>query len=416
VLKEFERAYAGKPDVVVSAPGRIDFLNTHQDYKGLPVVGVAVNLRVYVAVSRRSDSKIRVSSWNLAIEGSEHIDSFTLDDIRLIGGKWFGDYIRAGVRVLEGMLPRAGFNMLIVSDIPIGSGLGSSGALLIASLGAISALYDLKLTTTDLAELAYIAEHHVMGIPCGRLDQYTSAFGGAVVINTKPPYNVERLPFTATFAVLDSGIKHSTAEIHPKRQEELSRALRQLLAMDIPESLRALLKPSYYETDWDRLTELEDLIDPYVKLLEPKLRDRILYTLRAHRSTLLALRILRGEFMDINSVAKELDLILRSSSLRRQIEGYDTRTLLGLIMVYQHMLLRDLYDVSLPKLDELVELSVEMGAYGAKLSGAGLGGAVIALVPSRDVGESIIREATRRGLAFRGWVVEVDEGLRVDVK
>jgi galactokinase len=57
-----------------------------------------------------------------------------------------------------------------------------------------------------------------------------------------------------------------------------------------------------------------------------------------------------------------------------------------------------------------------MGAYGAKLSGAGLGGAVIALIPSTSVGELIVREAVKRGLATRGWVVEVDDGLRVDLR
>jgi len=95
--------------------------------------------------------------------------------------------------------------------------------------------------------------------------------------------------------------------------------------------------------------------------------------------------------------------------------GDTNKVLIGLIMTYQHILLRDLYEVSLPVLDELVDLSIKMGAYGAKLSGAGLGGAVIALIPSTSIGELIVREAIGRGLATKGWVVEVDDGLRVDL-
>jgi galactokinase len=414
VIKEFRESYGGEPDVVVSAPGRLDFLNTHQDYKGLPVVGVAVNLRVYVAVSGREDFNVNVSSWNLKIEGLEYRDSFNVNNATLIGGRWFGDYIRAGVRVLTSLYRIKGFNMLIASDIPIGSGLGSSGSLLVASLGALNELYSLKLSVRDIAELSYKAEHDVMGIPCGRLDQYTSAFGNAIVINTRPPYNVERLNLRAQFVVLDSGIRHSTADIHPRRQGELLEALKSLREIEIPGGLARLIKTSYYDTDWEGLAENYHLLVPYIELLQVKLRSRVLYTIKAHRSTMLALKILKGFPVSLEEVAEELQL--EASSVKEYISGYDdaSRALIGLIMIYQHRLLRDLYEVSLPPLDELVDLSIKMGAYGAKLSGAGLGGAVIALIPSTSVGELVLGEAIRRGLATRGWVVEVDDGLRVD--
>jgi galactokinase len=74
----------------------------------------------------------------------------------------------------------------------------------------------------------------------------------------------------------------------------------------------------------------------------------------------------------------------------------------------QHKLLAELYEVSLPRLDKLVEEAIEAGAYGAKLSGAGLGGVVIALAPDRETAEKI----GRRSSAERWWAVQVDEGLR----
>ncbi len=415
VIEEFQESYGEEPELIVSAPGRLDFLNTHQDYKGLHVVGVAVNLRVYVAVSRRDDYNVNVSSWNLKVERAEYRDAFTVDNASLIGGRWFGNYVRAGVAVLRSLHRIRGFNMLIVSDIPMGSGLGSSGSLLVSLLGALNELYGLKLSLKDIAELSYRAEHDIMGIPCGRLDQYTSAYGGAVVIDTKPPYNVERLDFKAQFAVLDSGIRHSTADIHPRRQGELVEALRSLLEMGVPEDLRRFLKLSYYDTDWEGVARSKHMLFPYLQLLQARLRNRILYTIQAHRSTELALRILKGFPVSLEEIARELQLDI--SSVADHISRYDdvNKALVGLIMTYQHTLLRDLYEVSLPVLDELVNLSVKMGAYGAKLSGAGLGGAVIALIPSTSVGELIVKEALKRGLATKGWVVEVDDGLRVDL-
>jgi Galactokinase len=415
IIEEFRESYGEEPDLIVSAPGRLDFLNTHQDYKGLPVVGVAVNLRIYVAVSRREDYNVNVSSWNLKIEGMRYRDVFTVDSASLIGDSWFGNYVRAAVAVLRDLHQVKGFNMLIVSDIPMGSGLGSSGSLLVSSLGALNELYGLKLSIKDIAELSYRAEHDIMGIPCGRLDQYTSAYGGTIVIDTKPPYNVERLDFKAQFAVLDSGVRHSTADIHPRRQRELVEALRSLLEIGIPDDLRRFVKPSYYDTDWERIAENRQMLTPYLQLLQAKFRNRVLYTIQAHRSTELALRILRGFPVSLDDVVRELQIGISSVEEHVSRYGDTNKVLIGLIMTYQHILLRDLYEVSLPVLDELVDLSIKMGAYGAKLSGAGLGGAVIALIPSTSIGELIVREAIGRGLATKGWVVEVDDGLRVDL-
>lgn len=413
LVREFKDAYGRDPDVIVSAPGRLDFLNTHQDYKGLPVVGAAVNLRTYVALSSRSDSIASIYSINLRREGLDYKDIFDMSRASIIGGKWFGDYIRSLTMVLRmrgyGV---SGFNMMIYSDVPMGSGLGSSAALLVASLGGLNELFMLGLSVRDMAEISFEAEHDVMKIPCGRLDQYSSAYGGFIVLRTRPPYDVETLQLGAIFAVIDSGIRHSTADIHPRRQAELNMAIERLrLIIDRPDLLE-ILGENYYETRWDYMDEHH--IAHYIERLEPRLRNRVLYTLRAHRSTLAALEILRRGHIDLEKLSEALRLE------REYVENFVGRyrdrlkASIGLIMLYQHRLLSELYEVSLEALDRLVDLAMSMGSYGAKLSGAGLGGAVIAMVPSRDIGEEIIREAISRGLASSGWVVNIDEGVRVE--
>jgi len=87
---------------------------------------------------------------------------------------------------------------------------------------------------------------------------------------------------------------------------------------------------------------------------------------------------------------------------------------LARIINYQHELLRDYYDVSLPEIEELRNVMLKTGALGVKISGAGLGGCLIGLIPSIEVGEKVISEAISIG-AKAGWIVSPDEGARIGV-
>jgi Galactokinase len=126
----------------------------------------------------------------------------------------------------------------------------------------------------------------------------------------------------------------------------------------------------------------------------------------------LALKVMKGEAVDMELIEHVLEMA------RAEVEGvlssYEWREgMVGRVMTYQHMLLSRYYGVSLPVIDELVDFLVSEGAYGAKLSGAGLGGAVIALIRNGDMAKELLNRASKRGLAVRGWVVDVDEGVLV---
>ncbi|MGC8607107.1 MAG: galactokinase family protein [Vulcanisaeta sp.] len=411
VTREFREFFNEEPTLVTSAPGRLDFLNTHQDYKGLPVVAVGINLRTYIAISK-SQGEFMVASGNLRDDNVNYFDKFSLSGLRLIGGKWFGDYIRALVMAfMKHDYVVNPFRAWIRSYVPIASGLGSSGTLLVALASAISAVNGFNLDRKAVAEIAYEAEHDVMGIPCGRLDQYAAAFGDIVVIETKPPYNVEVLPrLSGAFLVVDTGIRHSTADIHPRRQQEIDEGLSKLLNMDIPGNLRKKLGIHYWEVHWDEIKE--DDMSRFIRELDDTPRRRILYTLRANESTKLALKVIKGEAVDIKDLIKTLNL--SNTEVDSLVSSYDWReTLIGKVMTYQHKLLSEYYDVSLPEIDKLVNFLVSEGAYGAKLSGAGLGGSVIALVRDEDKAKELLGKVLDRGLAHRGWVVSIDSGVTI---
>ncbi|MBS7639047.1 MAG: galactokinase family protein [Candidatus Bathyarchaeia archaeon] len=400
---------------IVSSPGRADFLNTHQDYKGLPVVPVAINLRLYISAKLSGDKTFNVRSVDLERLGEPCMDSFDVGVNDMLGGRFFGNYLRGVVNVLvkKGFGDKIrGMDLTVRSEIPIGSGLASSAALEVAFTELLNHAFNLGLSRKDVAEISFAAENVEVGIPCGRLDQYGSAFGGIIKLDCRPPYDVEPLPFRdLTFAIIDSGIRHSTGEIHPRRQMEINAGLETLMKSNaVPRELKAKLGYRFDQPRWEDIGEEE--IQDYLSILSEPSRKRILFTLRMHRLTMVALRVLRFEGV----TAEDLISNLGEESWRRVQKGPSEEfsyRILGEIMNAQHALLRDLYDVSLPEIDHICDAALNAGAYGAKLSGAGMGGSIIALVKNREIGERVIDACLSEG-ARGGWVSEVGEGVRIE--
>lgn len=397
--------------IVASAPGRADFLNTHQDYKGLPVVPIAIELRCYVAGYKSTDGRLRVISANLFDEGVECLDEAYLHRLELKGGGWFGDYARAVVKVfMDRGVGIHGLHIAILSHVPIGSGLSSSAALEVSIAKLIEGLYNLQLSKKDIAEIAYTAEHDVMGIPCGRLDQYGSSYGGVLKLNTRPPYDVEELPDRGFILVLaDSGVRRRISSIHPIRQAEIDEALRILIdEVKVPVGLASKLGLRYYEPRWEDLSEEE--IKPYLSSIPSKLADRIIFTIRMHRSTMYALSIIKDMMvqpeMYRSIVGDELSSICEP-------DFDDPISVLGCILSFQHVLLRDLYEVSIPRIEEIWFTMLEAGALGAKISGAGLGGVVLGLARSFDEAKKI-RDACLDIGCPSVWISRVGEGAKME--
>ncbi len=411
VFEEHYKLFGKKPYVIASAPGRIDFLNTHQDYKGLPVVSVAVNMRTYIALSE-SEGKSHIISLNLMHEGLPYIDVFSINNLNLLPSDFFGNYLRATLLLFKEKykLRINDLNILIHSEIPIGAGLASSATLIASFIKAIDELYGLGLKQHEIAEDAYIAEHEVLGIPCGRLDQYASAIGGVLIIKTKPPVITEKLPIpNGLFLVIDSGIRHKTINIHSIRQKELKEALEILCSMqELGEGLKQSLCKGIDEVEWEKL-DLR-ILNKYLYKLPENLRNRIVFTIKMNESTKLAIRVLRGKTVSINELIK----VLGDEYFRQYYKSHNMLDLIGLFMNYQHILLRDYYEVSHPFIEEIRNYVLKLGAYGVKLSGAGLGGSLIALTSNYWEAENILKQV-KLVKKVRGWIIRVEEeGVRTE--
>ena len=401
--------------IVVSSPGRADFLNTHQDYKGLPVVPVAINLRMRLEARQAKDGVFRIRSLDLEKLDEQSTDSFSIGINNMLGSKFFGDYFRGVVNMLvkKGLASKLkGMQVTIKSEIPVGSGLSSSAALEVGFTELLNHACNLGLSRKDLAEISFAAENQEVGVPCGRLDQYGVAFGGIIKLECRPPFNVEPLPFKdLTLAIVDSGIRHSTADIHPKRQDDINRGLKALMeSREVSEALKAKMGYRFDEPAWENIAE-EELVN-YLSIMDERARRRILFTLRMQRSTEFALKVLRGEKVS----GKEGGFSLRKDRWKHVKAGSVAERglrILGEVMNDQQALLRDLYDVSLPELENICSAALTTGAYGAKISGAGMGGSIIALVKNEEHCRKVINACLDTG-AKDGWVSKVGEGVKVE--
>lgn len=174
-----------KTKVSVKVPGRICLMGDKVDLLGKPVIGMAINLMMTVKYEERRDRMIEFFSHNT----DERI-KFKLGEpapLNIDLAYWSVLYERLKIHI------RTGFYMEVNSNIPIGAGLSTSAALSIGFIKALNQALNLNLSNRDIAELAYLGENHDLGIQCGRLDQYTEAFGGIVFIHTDENPRVEHL-------------------------------------------------------------------------------------------------------------------------------------------------------------------------------------------------------------------------------
>ncbi|MGQ9515498.1 MAG: GHMP family kinase ATP-binding protein [Thermoproteota archaeon] len=388
-----------------SAPGRVDFLNTHQDYKGLPTVPIAIDKRVRMKARPREDSIICATSKS--VHSEEAYDQFSSERPEYKKRPWWGNYLRAVVNPLADISKKRlrGLDVTIDSDLPIASGLASSAALEVAFAGLMIRANDLEMDAKTIAEICYRAERLELGIPCGRLDQYSSAFGGVILLENRPPFNVEELPKPpGSIVIIDSGIKHSTASIHPIRQSELDLGISQLYEAGWPgDGVERNFIPKHNELIWEKV-DLPSL-DNFLMSIDKTCSKRIKFTILMQRSTTIAIQLLKGEAFDKKSFEEALD--------RDRALPTDRLEIIAEILNYQHELLRDLYEVSHPKLESLRELALSEGAMGVKISGAGMGGSMVAITKYDDADRCVERI---REVGAWATLVRVDEGVKSTLK
>jgi galactokinase len=341
------------PEAAASAPGRANLIGEHTDYNDGFVLPLAVPLRTRIVAARRNDDLGLVASRE---RDDGHIMEYQIGRERR-GQGWI-DYVQGVTWILRAAgYGLGGFELALESDVPLGSGLASSAALLVAMLRTMRDLFELSLDDVTLAQLARRAENDFVGARVGIMDQLCASLGDeshALFVDTRS-LDFERVPFPASLelAVINSGVSHSNAAgEYNTRRSECERACA-LLGVG---SLRDL--------------SIADLAR--VDALPAPLAGRARHVVTENQRVLDTVAVLKSGKLD----------------------G------LGDLLAASHRSMRDDYQVSVGEIDLLVELAdANPDVVGARLTGGGFGGSIIALTPAgkaASAGRAIVAEYRAR--------------------
>ena len=336
--EEYRRHMQGS--VAAFAPGRIEFLGNHLDYNGGMVLGTAINAGIYGLAQPREDDSFRLFSDSF--EGAEINGSIEKLE-KQSGRESWGNYCLGVLKVLQQMnlAPEHGFSLILTTDLPMAAGLSSSAAVELATALCLLQLAERTLPKNELVSLCRKAENEWVGLPCGILDQGTSAFGEAnqvVRIDcAEEAYSTLPLPEGTAFWIFDTGIKHDLVDSHyGTRNRECMDALAALQTLD-PKLLHLAHCPG-------DLLEKAELPENQMKRARHVIGEQA------------RVRMFEEGLRESNS-PEELGSLLRQS----------------------HGSSSELFENSVPELDHLVDLLNEDDeVLGARLTGGGFGGAALA--------------------------------------
>jgi galactokinase len=321
-----ETFFGGAPEAFAQAPGRVNLLGEHTDYNDGFMLPVATPQGTGVALARSQDDQ-------------HHLYSGTLDgnvSFAAKGGsaaQGFGSYIEGCIRLVEARgVEIPPLRIYVTTNLPVGAGLSSSAALEVATLRALRQLLGFELDDVELAQIAQRAEIEYAHVNCGIMDQMASSLcdeRNMLFIDARTlEHRLVQMPAGTELIVIDSGVPRTlAASKYNERRAECEEASRKL-----------------------GVKALRDVTDPQAveQLPEPMRR-------RARHVVLEDLRVLEAA---------------KGVSAER----------FGELMNASHDSLRDDYEVSIRELDLLVEaLRAAPGVLGARLTGAGFGGACVAL-------------------------------------
>jgi galactokinase len=336
LLERFRLTFGRSPEIIVRAPGRIEFIGNHTDYNGGTVLGAAIDRGVWVALAQRADRQ-----WNFASAQKDGVVRVNADDFtKRTGADSWVNYPLGVIEALRafGLGTPTSFDYLASSDLPLGAGLSSSAAIELSSALAFSRSVGPEPSRELLVKASRHAENHFVGVPCGILDQGVSGFGRKdhlVYIDCRGPrFETVPLPSGVQFWIFNTHTKHALVDgLYAARHRECMEAARALgvgLLVDAPagalEAARGKISP-----------------------VAEKRARHIIDEIARVAATVAALRA-----GDLAAVGKLLTASHRSS--------------------------QTLFENSTPELDFLVDaLTAAPHVHGARLTGGGFGGAVMAM-------------------------------------
>jgi galactokinase len=339
----------------------VNLIGEHTDYNDGFVLPIAITQRTAVAVRRRDDRVVQVSSQHSPLVAEMSLETASAEELRdwpayPLGVVWA--IADSGADLSQA----TGLDIYIDSEVPIGAGLSSSAAIECAVAVALRDLWSLEFSDADLARLCQRAENVAVGAPTGIMDQSVSLMakeGHALFLDCRS-LDVEHVPFD---------IDH----------EGLS-----ILAIDT--------QVKHANNDGGYASRRSSCETVAAALGVPALRDVNLQMLEDHRHELDEVDYRRARhIVTENQRVVETVNTLKSEGARA----------IGELLNGSHASMRDDFEISCDELDCAVDAAIEAGAIGARMTGGGFGGAAIALIERDRVDE--VTEAVKRAFSDAGF-------------
>jgi len=353
--------------ISVSAPGRICLFGEHQDYLGLAVIAMAINLRITITGVQRED---KIFHLYLPDINSEE----WIDPTGEIIYQHRRDYLRSSINVLKriGVKFERGYDCTVHGEVPINAGASSSSVLVIAWLKFLleAAGLEERNDLEQIAKLGYAAEVLEFKEPGGMMDHYLASFGGVLYIDCQQPFTVYPMNVALKGFVLGNSLE-------PKGTTEILGNMK----TDVLEGFEILRKKIlYFNPKTVSFPEVEPIVNDLPEHISRKVR---------------------ANFINRDLCQEARTLLSQQSFVPQK---------LGELLTRHHEQLRDGLGISTPKIERMIEASMKAGALGCKINGSGGGGCMFAYAPGR---QQEVAEAIER-VGGKAYAVGMDVGVRVE--
>lgn len=311
-------------------PGRVNLIGEHTDYNGGMVLPTALPLGVSLALRKRPDNQINI--W------SDKFEDLACRPVTDAAKNHWSDYIVGAVQfaIKQGFLD-GGVDIAVETSLPFGAGISSSAAVTVGVLKLARNFANSDMSEKDIAVLARRVENEYIGMPCGIMDQMAVAIahpGQALALNTETlDYELVDLPKTHDMAVIHSGHFRQLNEGRYKERKEECDKIKSLLGHN-------------------NICQISDFDFAKLRSLPDSLQRRARHCMTEHRRTVEAVTCLRE-----NNISR-----------------------LGTLMNESHVSMRDDFEITVPPVDALVADAVAYGADGARQTGGGFGGCIVACI------------------------------------
>ena len=319
--------------------GRVNLLGEHLDYNGGFVMPLQLKLGVETKISENKQSN------KITIRSNDYEDIFETNSLESKNHHW-SDFALGSCKYVRDkyQIDIKDINIDISSDLPIGIGLSSSAAMNVSILKSLVKYFKIEMSKIELANAAFDVENKFVGVGGGIMDQYASVFGESSKVLYLNTLNneFEKIPLfnSSTFLIIDTGIKRILEKSDFNKKKALCISAAKKLKVDF-------------------LANISD-----IKIIGSNLLNKNEYKVAKHVVT-ENIRTKNGKDALISNNYKYF----------------------GELMTQSHNSLTKDFEVSIDELDNIVRLCNEYGAYGAKLTGAGFGGAVVTLIKNDKVEE-----------------------------